>query len=120
MGAFLSGENWTFSVSLLAKPLQREIEVSFLYFVGKVESSSPRHFGMSLKIANSYSHGYERVPPNTDLGGWSGGAVFRVVEDPIVARLEIAGIIYEYSPTSEIVFAHAVSCLGNVGKFVVA
>jgi hypothetical protein len=52
------------------------------------------------------------------LGGWSGGAVFRVIEDEILARLELAGIIYEYSSLYEIVFAHGLSSLAQDGSFV--
>ena len=96
---------------------ERQIDVSFLYFIGRVHSASDRHFGMALRIADSYTHGYERVPANADLGGWSGGAVFRVIEDETVARLELAGIIYEYSPISEIVLAHPVSCVAPDGTF---
>jgi len=99
---------------------ERQIEVAFLYFVGLVESVSDRHFGMSLRIGDAYSHGHERVPEHADLGGWSGGAVFRVIEDDVLARLELAGIIYEYSPVSEIVLAHAVSCVGQNGTFMIA
>jgi hypothetical protein len=99
------------------KQEDRQYTVSFLYFVGLVDSVSDRHFGMALRIAESYSHGYERVPSNADLGGWSGGAVFRVIEDEVLARLELAGVIYEYSPVSEIVFAHPVSCVAPDGTF---
>jgi len=99
------------------KESDQQIEMAFLYFVGCVESASDRHFGMALKIATAYSHGYERVPSNANLGGWSGGAVFRVIEDETIARLELAGIIYEYSPSFEIVLAHGVSCVAQDGTF---
>ena len=91
---------------------------AFLYFGGLVESVSDRNFGMVLRIASAYDRGHERVPANADLGGWSGGAVFRVVENETLARLEFAGIIYEYSPVWGIVLAHPVSCVAPDGAFV--
>jgi hypothetical protein len=103
--------------AMYRKQQDRQIEVAFLYFASRVDSASDRHFGMALEIADSYSHGYERVPANADLGGWSGGCVFRVIEDEVLARLELTGIIYEYSPALEIVFAHPVSCVGPDGTF---
>jgi hypothetical protein len=58
-----------------------------------------------------------RVPAHADLGGWSGGPVFRIVEQETVTRLEIAGVIYEYTSGYEIVLAHPLSCIAADGTF---
>jgi len=96
---------------------ENQYDVSFVWFAGLVESVSNRNLGMALRIEKSLAPGLERVPANADLGGWSGGAVFRVIENAALARLELAGVIYEYSPASEIVLAHPLSCVATDGTF---
>lgn len=96
-------------------------EVAFVWFAGLVESVSARNVGMALRIATSLTAGSERVPENADLGGWSGGAAFRLVEEALTnglrARLEPAGIIYEYMAGAEIVLAHPLTKIGPTGHF---
>jgi hypothetical protein len=46
-------------------------------FAGKVDSSSDRNVGMVRRLETSMPVGQERVAPQTDLGGWSGGRVFQ-------------------------------------------
>lgn len=73
---------------------------------------------MVLKIETSKSTSSKRIPSNADLGGWSGGPVFRVVDSDGLERLEIAGIIYEYSASYEIVFAHPLLSFAEDGNFI--
>jgi hypothetical protein len=90
----------------------------FTWFAGKVACASDKNVGMVLEIAKSKSFSSSRVPPNADLGGWSGGPVFSVIDSNGIERLELAAIIYEYSPTSEIALAHPLSKLEEDGNFV--
>lgn len=98
---------------------QREgsFDFMFAWFAGKVSSASERHVGMVLEIETSRSLSAERTPPGADLGGWSGGPVFRVVEENNLERLELAAIIYEYSQSFEIAFAHPLNDLREDGTF---
>lgn len=50
---------------------------------------------MVLDISNSIATSPTRIPVDADLGGWSGGPVFRVVEENLLERLELTAIIYE-------------------------
>ncbi|SRR6266498_1494413 len=94
------------------------VHFMFASFAGKVASASDRNVGMVLEIERSESISPSRIPPNADLGGWSGGPVFRVVDSNGIERLELAAIIYEYSALSEIAFAHPLSSLAEDGHFI--
>ncbi|MCI0390959.1 MAG: serine protease [Acidobacteria bacterium] len=94
------------------------VDFMFASFAGKVASASNRNVGMVLEIERSESISPSRIPPNADLGGWSGGPVFRVVDSNGIERLELAAIIYEYSAFSEIAFAHPLSSLAEDGHFI--
>jgi hypothetical protein len=94
------------------------IDSIFTWFAGKVASASDKNVAMVLEIATSKSLTSSRVPPHADLGGWSGGPVFTVVDSNGIERLELSAIIYEYSATSEIAFAHPLSQLTEDGNFI--
>lgn len=93
------------------------ITVGFAWFAGKVQSVSQNNIGMVLDIANSVATSPERIRPDADLGGWSGGSVFRVVEENLLERLELTAIIYEYSNIYEIALAHPLTDLLPDGTF---
>jgi hypothetical protein len=93
------------------------IDFGFAIFVGKVQSVSDRNIAMVLEIERSESFSSNRIPPNVDLGGWSGGPVFRLVDSDGIERLELCAIIYEYSPSFEIAFAHPLGSLDDDGNF---
>ena len=57
---------------------------------------------------------------NDNTGGWSGGPVFRSVEDELITRLELIGIIYQWSswgPTVMARHADAVQADGTLRFF---
>lgn len=94
------------------------VDFMFATFAGKVASASDRNVGMVLEIERSESISSSRIPPNADLGGWSGGPVFRVIDSNGIEHIELAAIIYEYSALSEIAFAHPLSSLAEDGNFI--
>jgi hypothetical protein len=104
--------------AMYRQELSGNVDFMFACFAGKVASASDSHVGMVLEIERSESISPSRIPPNADLGGWSGGPVFRVVDSNGIERLELAAIIYEYSAPSEIAFAHPLSSLAPDGNFI--
>jgi hypothetical protein len=88
-----------------------------VWFAGHAESGSDRNASMRLRIADSIPAGLDVAPPSADLGGWSGGAVFRVLEQEAIARLELAGIVYEYSSGADLVLAHPLTSIAADGSF---
>ncbi len=92
------------------------LDVGFVWFAALVESASEHQAGTVLRIEQSLTAGVERVPAHANLGGWSGGPVFRLLEGHTVERLELAGIIYEYTSDTEIVLAHSLKAVRPDGS----
>lgn len=93
------------------------VEFKFAWFAANVQSTSDRNVGMVLQIDRSISVSPIRIPSHADLGGWSGGPVFRVVESGLIERLELSAIIYQYSESTEIALAHPLTSLQPDGSF---
>lgn len=98
-----------------------EINVAFVWFAGRLQTVSDNNLGLSLEIGSSICTGDERVAEHEDLGGCSGGPVFRLTETRdsggMRADFELAGIIYEYSPTWELLLAHPLAPMSGSGRF---
>lgn len=97
--------------------LGNSVEFQFAWFAGKANSSRPGNIGIVLDIENSISLSEDRMPPNINLGGWSGGPVFRATESGFIERIELVGIIYQYHQGFEIAFAHTLESLNADGTF---
>jgi hypothetical protein len=97
--------------------IEGKFDIRFAHFGVSVSSVSERQFGMVLNLANATGLSGETIAPNIDLGGCSGGGVFRVVEDGPIARLEPMGIYFEGSADYGIAFAHDLSSLRADGTF---
>lgn len=93
------------------------VNFGFFWFATKVQSVSDKNIGMVIDPTNSISIGKVKLETGADLGGWSGGPVFRVVEQNKIERLELCGIIYEYSTETGIVLAHPLTDLNPDGTF---
>lgn len=93
------------------------VEFGFFWFASKVESISTTNVGMVINVNHSISVGSKRLPLGADLGGWSGGPVFRILEENKIERLELASIIYEYSASAGIVLSHPLVDLNPDGTF---
>ncbi|MFC1573762.1 hypothetical protein ACFL30_01100 [Candidatus Latescibacterota bacterium] len=93
------------------------INFDFVIFGGNLDSASDRNIGMVLNIETSLSTSPKRMPPNADLGGWSGGPAFRITESPL-SYIEVIGVIYEYSHKSEIVLARPLVLVESEGMLV--
>lgn len=52
---------------------------------------------------------------NEDIGGLSGGPVFRLVSEPL-ERIELVGLIYEFHASFELVVIHHLSFVQADGR----
>lgn len=95
------------------------VDFGFFWVANKVETASKNNIGMVIDLGQSISVGERRLEQGADLGGWSGGPVFCLVDENAIERLELAAIIYEYSARMGIVFAHPLSDLNPDGTFVI-
>jgi hypothetical protein len=87
----------------------------FASFFAPVAQSSANYVAFQLNLAASYwpdkSGG---IAPESELGGMSGGPVFRYYSKP-VEHLGLAGFIYEAVSVYELVYARHASCISDSG-----
>jgi len=90
------------------------LDSDFVSFIGRIAQSSDDHASMYLNIPNSHWPQGERLCESPNLGGMSGGPVFRLITDPIES-LEFSGVIYESHQTYELVFCSHASFIRSDG-----
>ncbi len=89
-----------------------KVENDFVSFIGQITSINNRYLSIKLDLSTSVWPQGNSIGLNPDLGGISGGPVYRYISSPI-ERLEIIGFIYE-NWQSEVLFAsHANLILEN-------
>ena len=98
-----------------------QYDVTFAHFGVSASSVHEDRFAIGpLGIAEAFSLGgdRDRIPPQVDLGGMSGGGVFRVIESGLIARPEVLGIVYGGYQPFEVVLAHPLSVMKQDGTFI--
>jgi len=89
----------------------RTAEIPFQWFVGSPLSVTSSYVKLRVDFEN-FHQPLNRLPIlNTELGGLSGGPVFRFVSGPVVERLELAGFISESQPNLGLVYARPAHCV---------
>jgi hypothetical protein len=94
------------------------VSFGFAWFAGKVNVEGDATIGIVLNLDESIATTPERIPAHANLGGSSGGPVFRIIESNGIERLELAAIIDQCSSVSETVLARPLSVLAADGTFV--
>jgi hypothetical protein len=101
-------------------PGQRREEVGaiakfdFVSFATRITECSDDHASVYVDTPNSFWPQGENLGPEPDLGGASGGPVFRLQTAPI-ETLEYAGMIYESSQGYELIFARHLNGIAATG-----
>lgn len=90
---------------------------SFVSFVGKLTAQSSRDLVMRVFKSTSVPWGSSSLPPDTNLGGMSGGPLYAIRTDPLM-RLELIGIAYQYGKDSETVCARSVTLIQSDGRLI--
>jgi hypothetical protein len=94
---------------------QGRLGTPFVSFLARIAQTSPDHSSIQLNLEDAYwPDGSGGVAPGSDLGGLSGGPIFRYHHEP-VEYFEMVGFIYEASTSYGIVFARHASCIGQCG-----
>ncbi len=78
-------------------------DLPFQWVAGRVGDVGQENVILEPEFATMQWQGNET---NNDPGGWSGGPVFRVVEDMAIARLELVGFIYEFVSEQAVLARH--------------
>jgi hypothetical protein len=88
----------------------------FVSFIARVAQASTDHSAIQLNLEDSYwPDGSGGLAPQSELGGMSGGPLFRYRSENL-EYLELAGFIYEASASYGIVFARHASCIDGAGR----
>jgi hypothetical protein len=86
------------------------VDSSLATFFAPVAQSSESHNAFRLNLGDSYwPDGSGGVPQRSELGGMSGGPIFRCHSEP-VEFLELAGFFYEASAEFELIRDRHASC----------
>lgn len=96
---------------------EQALDTDFISFISSVTRSSDDHICVYLDLTNSHWPQGEAVGDRPDLGGASGGPVFRFRTEPIEA-IEFAGVIYESSQEFELVYARHASHISSNGVII--
>jgi hypothetical protein len=92
------------------------VDSSFVSFFAPVAQSSEEHSAFQLNLADSYwPDGSGGIPERSELGGMSGGPIFRHHSGPI-EFLELAGFIYEASAEFELLRGRHASSISNISE----
>ena len=94
----------------------RAVDSSFVSFFAPVMQSSEDHSAFQLNLVDSYwPNGSGGIPERSELGGMSGGPIFRHHSKPI-EFLELAGFIYEASSEFELLRGRHASSINSIGE----
>ena len=99
----------------LRKERQVTAELPFQWFAGAATSVSSSNVSLHLDLANRHQPLVPSGAINAELGGMSGGPVFRVIANPI-ERLALVGFIYEYQASFELLLARPAECVLPNGR----
>jgi hypothetical protein len=91
------------------------LDSDFVTFISRVSQASDSHMAFQLNLAESHWPAGENIGTSPDLGGMSGGPVFRLREGPI-ERLEFVGVVYQAHTEFEIVRARQATHIEKNGK----
>lgn len=100
---------------LLRIERRRQLGTPFVSFLARVAQTSLDHSAIQLNLEDAYwPDDSSGVAPASELGGMSGGPLFRYRTEP-VEYFEIAGFIYQASTSYGIIFARHASCIDGSG-----
>lgn len=95
---------------------EAKADFPFQWFSWAPKSVTPENIKLYIDLENFHQPLHGASVPNIELGGMSGGPVFRVVPQPI-ERLELVGFIYESQSSLSLVYARPSHYITELGEF---
>lgn len=92
-----------------------QITHSFLHFGARLDLKSDRNLGVVTYTSSSIPWGSRALPADLNLGGLSGGPVYRLHERGVF-QMTLVGVIYEYGPDLEVLYARPLTLVGVDGS----
>jgi hypothetical protein len=81
-----------------------EAELPFHWVMGRVSETDEEHIYLKPEFRSTEWMGTDR---NHNPSGWSGGPVFRQIEDQVISRFELVGFIYAFVGEEYVIARHA-------------
>jgi hypothetical protein len=110
--AIVGGWPWHLSTAI-----GQSVTHKFLHFLCRVQRSTGSQLGAALYTSTSVPWGSSPMPKALNIGGMSGGPVYRILENPLT-QLSLAGIVFEYQPGYELALARSLAVVRPDGTFV--
>ncbi|TKB60376.1 MAG: hypothetical protein E8D48_13280 [Nitrospira sp.] len=93
-------------------------DIPFQWFAGTPISVTSENLKLRIDWENFHQVFEGQSIGNADMGGFSGGPVFRLVPAPPVERLELVAFIYEWEPSLSLLFARPAHYIAMDGQLV--
>lgn len=90
-------------------------ELPFQWFLASAASSN-ENIALALELDGCHVPLVRTPLANHELGGMSGGPVFKYIPPSPLERIELVGFIYEFQPTFELLFARPARYIDMDGK----
>jgi hypothetical protein len=90
-------------------------EMPFQWFLATAAASN-ENIGLSLELNDCYVPRTHKPLSNQELGGMSGGPVFKYIRPAPIERIELVGFIYEFQQTLGLMFARPAKYIDEQGQ----
>jgi hypothetical protein len=91
-------------------------DIPFQWFAGTPISTTKENLKLHIDWRNFHQPIRGQTIGNINMGGFSGGPVFRLVLAPPVERLELVGFLYEWQPELSLLLARTAHYIAVDGK----
>ena len=91
-------------------------DLPFQWFAGAPISVTPENIKLHIDLKNFHQPFGDASISNVELGGMSGGPVFRLVPAPPIERLELVGFVYESQPSLSLIYARPAHYITEQGQ----
>jgi hypothetical protein len=105
----VGGYIWSLSAD---KPASRVHQ--FLHYLARLTSVTPTTIAIHTKTSDSVPWGNTALPPGTNLGGMSGGPIYRYCETGL-SHLSLVGVVFGYHKEFEVVYGRPLSLVNPDG-----
>lgn len=87
----------------------------FQWFLATASSSNDK-IALCLALDECYVPLTRDSISNRELGGMSGGPVFKYIRPAPIERIELVGFIYEFQPSFGLLYARPANFISNLGQ----
>jgi hypothetical protein len=112
-----AGDNYVLGgfPSILRTARKTDLDLNFLTFQYRIDNASSNHVSLHLASEDWYFPGGGKLDPQPDLGGMSGGPIFRRLSSRLI-DLELGAILYQAQTSFELIRGRQASLIDAHGQ----